>query len=86
MNYAIVPVIDVYELEDALTLQYGREIFEEHEGLDTIIFNGEENNRSFRTFHFSAHWDYAHPVKKLLHGYLKDIFPNYDCCIITCEW
>ena len=86
MNYAVVPVIDVYELEDAIRLQYGNEIFEEHEGFDTIIFNGEENNRSFRTFNFSAHWKYEHPVKELVHGYLKDIFPTYDYCIITCEW
>lgn len=86
MKHAILPVIDVYELEEALTLQYSREIFEEHEGLDTIIFNGEENNRSFRTFHLSTNWEYTHPVMELLHGYLKDIFPNYDRCIITCEW
>ncbi len=92
MKYEICPVVNVYDLEKALNLQYGEGFCDE---LSSMLFGDDYYNDSYKAYSFDEletyegeNWQDEDHIRfeNCVKTYLQDIFPNYSKVLIDVSW
>lgn len=92
MKYEILPVIDVHDLEDALKLQFDMDFDND---IRLFLFYDNFMNDCYKSFSFKDleeykgfSWQDEEDISKknAIKVFLKDLFPQYDSCIIDVSW
>lgn len=102
MRYELYPVIDIYDLEDGLKAQYGKEFFDslcpDHFGngnLRGFLFGDHYMNDIYCSFYYGsldeytgASWQDEDDINKrnCVKAYLQDTLPNWEMCLISVAW
>ena len=90
-NYITVPyVVDIYQLEQDLELQFGQDFGE----LANLLFGYEYHNYSAKKFcledeaYEGYSWQCEDDIssRNLVRAYLRDIFPGYKYVFIDVSW
>ena len=88
--------LNIYDLYDALALQYGEEFKEDmdHYDLRNLMFGDVYMNDSYKKFcideeipeeEFDA-WNGIAPICNAIITFLQDSFPNHDYVLVDISW
>ncbi len=87
----MMPIVDSYELQNAVNLQFGCDI----KDIDELLFGECRPNDSYASFSFDCLEVYAYPrwqdeeeirLRNLVRTYLQDILPDYSRVLININW
>lgn len=94
MKYEILPIIDIYDLMDALVDQYGND-FRTHE-LRQIMFGDQYMNDVYKRYSWEdglieytgESWQNEEHIRleNCIIAYLADTFPRYKEVIVNVAW
>ena len=85
--FTMYPVVDYYDLQNAVNLQFGTDI----DDLCTLLFNCDFTNDSYKSFYYGEmevfegyRWQDEENIRlrNLVRAYLQDALPDYDCVLI----
>lgn len=95
MKYEMMPVVDVYELEDVLKAQYGPDIMGDNDFLANLMFYDNYCNDCYKSYYFKCDeiyegksWQNEEHIRILncLNSILRDTFPNHERVIVDVSW
>ena len=94
MEVKMMPVIDSYELQEAMKAQYGPDFFGEDGTIEDALFEDYNNNTCEYYFYGSDEkyegkfWQVENYVRirNCINGYLRDILPDYERVLISISW
>ena len=95
MQYEMMPVVDVYELQDALELQFGPEVMGNQDHMSQVLFNDEYSNYSLKRYYFGQdevyegrHWQNEEciRIRNCLNAMLRDMFPGKSVILVDVSW
>ena len=95
MKIEMMPVIDSYDLEEAMKLQYGPDFFGENEFIEPILFGEEYSNDIYKFYYFindeifeGKSWQNEERIRirNCINGYLRDILPDCERVLISISW
>lgn len=93
MKYEMCPVVSVYDLERALTLQYGAN--DAFDNLASFLFGDDYANDSYKSFYFDEldiyegyTWQDEEYIRivNCVKTFLQDAFPGHDKILIDISW
>ena len=88
MTINMFPVVDIYELERAVALQYGENKY--FSDLAPLLFGDEYYNDSYKAFDLEDdEFDAEEPAivaRQCVRTYLKDLLPDYSQVLIFICW
>lgn len=94
MKHTIMPVIDIYNLEKAIEIQFGEEVLANYE-LRQLLFRDQFMNDCCIRYYFDddvEHHGYSWEneneisVLNLINQFLRDEFPGQDEVLIDVSW
>lgn len=87
MIYKKMITISIYDLEEALVLQYGSEDFSD---LRSILFGDYFMNDCYKSYCFEGGYDEENDenghIINCVNTFLQDIFPDEDTVLIDISW
>lgn len=87
------PIVDAFDLEKAINIQYGLNIDNIHE----ILFEDNYYNDTYSSFCITNDEEYNEKymdpeaeekirLRNLIRGYLKDILPDWEYVLVDTSW
>lgn len=92
MKYKIMPIIDVYDLEKAIDIQFGEEVLRHYE-LRQLLFGDRYINDCYIRYYFGDVFEADEfddenqaSVLNLINQFLRDEFPGQDAVLVDVSW
>ena len=92
MKHRIMPVIDIYDLEEAIEIQFGEEILAHYETRQ-LLFDDHFMNDCYMRYYFGDVFDADEfddenqsYVLNLINQFLRDEFPGQDVVLVDVSW
>ena len=95
MQYEMMPVVDAYELQRALELQFGPDIMGNQDHMANVLFGDEYNNYSFKRYNFAKDevfegytWQNEERIRicNCVNAMLRDMFPGCNTILVDVSW
>ena len=94
MKHRIMPVIDIYDLEKAIEIQFGEEVLRHYE-LRQLLFGDQFMNDCCIRYYFGDVVEYhgyswedenGISIRNLINQFLRDEFPGQDAVLVDVSW
>lgn len=93
LKYEMVPVVDVYDLQDEIIETFGSEIMEDKSLLTSPIFY-ECGNDSYQTYWYDEDPPYSeneeeekdNQLQRCINTILRKNFPNHTSVLLAISW
>ena len=95
MKYEMMPVVDEYELQQALELQFGPDIMGNEDVMAKVLFGDEYNNYSCKRYYFEEDEVYEDHfwqnkerirIRNCVNAMLRDMFPGRHAILVDVSW
>lgn len=95
MKIEMMPVIDSYELQEAMKLQYGPDFFGEDGTIEDVLFDVDYSNNTCKYYFYGSDEKYEGKfwqneeyirIRNCINGYLRDILPDRNVVLISIVW
>ena len=95
MKYEMMPVVDEYELQQALELQFGPDIMGNEDVMANVLFGDEYNNYSCKRYCFEEDEVYeGHSwqneehirIRNCVNAMLRDMLPGHHTILVDVSW
>ena len=95
MKYEMMPVVDAYELQKALELQFGPDVMGNEDVMAKVLFGDEYSNYSLKRYYFSEDEVYEGyswqdeeriRIRNCVNAMLQDMFPGRDSILVDVSW
>ena len=95
MQYEMMPVVDAYELQKALELQFGPDIMGNEDVMANVLFNDDYDNYSCKRYCFEKDevyeghfWQNEERIRicNCVNAMLRDMFPGYHTILVDVSW
>lgn len=95
MQYEMMPVVDAYELQQALELQFGPDVMGNEDVMANVLFDDEYNNYSCKRYCFEKDevyeghfWQDEERIRicNCVNAMLRDMFPGRHTILVDVSW
>ncbi len=95
MKYEMMPVVDAYELQKALELQFGPDIMGNEDVMANVLFGDEYSNDSLKRYYFDEdevyegyYWQDEERIRirNCVNAMLRDMLPGCDRILVDVSW
>ena len=95
MDYEMMPVVEAYELQRALELQFGPDIMGNQDHMAQVLFDDQYTNDSYKRYNFSEDevyegysWQDEDRIRvcNCVNAMLRDMFPNHKAILVDVSW
>ena len=95
MKYEMMPVVDAYELQRALELQFGPDVMGNEDVMANVLFDDDYNNYSCKRYYFETDevyeghsWQNEERIRicNCVNAMLRDMFPDRHAILVDVSW
>lgn len=95
MKYEMMPVVDAYDLQQALELQFGPDVMGNEDVMANVLFGDEYSNYSLKRYYFNQNEVYEGylwqneeriRIRNCVNAMLRDMFPGREAILVDVSW